>query len=231
MNLTEQDVCGIIGSIEEKKDVTPSIDITRIKTSGIYKIVNKVNNKYYVGRSKNIQKRFRGHVKLLNNNTHHNSHLQNSWNKHSNNDFEFTIVEEVPKELLMEVEQKYLDIAKTEQNKCYNLSFISDTVEITNETRSKISLSSKGNTYKRGWVTPTYIIELLSKKLKAYHKIIGPSGNPSYDNTKYHFVNKNTKECFIGTPYEMSMKHFLNRECILRLKRGFLKQHRGWVII
>jgi group I intron endonuclease len=231
MNLTEQGACGIIGSTEEKKDVTPLIDITRTKTSGIYKIVNKVNGKYYVGRSKNIQRRFRGHVGLLNRNIHHNNYLQYSWNKHSNNDFEFLIVEEIPKESLMESEQKYLDIAKGEQDKCYNLSFISDTVEITDETRLKISVSSKGNTYRRGCIIPNYTRELISKSLKIYHKKIGPSGNPAYNNTKYHFVNKNTKECFVGTPYEMSMKHSLNRTCVLRLKRGFLKQHKGWIIV
>jgi hypothetical protein len=48
-----------------------------MKISGIYKIINKINNKYYVGSSKHI-----------------NPHLQNAWNKYGQNNFDFVITEE-----------------------------------------------------------------------------------------------------------------------------------------
>ena len=52
-----------------------------ISTIGIYKIINKVNGKYYVGSSLNINKRWSVHKSALSKNKHHNDHLQNAWNK------------------------------------------------------------------------------------------------------------------------------------------------------
>ena len=42
---------------------------------GIYKIVNSINNKIYVGSAKNIKKRWSAHKSDLNKNKHHNKHL------------------------------------------------------------------------------------------------------------------------------------------------------------
>ena len=85
---------------------------TKRKVLGIYKIVNKVNGKYYVGSSNDIQLRWRKYKSDLNNQNHVNEHLQHSWNKYGSNNFEFSIVEELSKEKLMEVEQKHLDAGK-----------------------------------------------------------------------------------------------------------------------
>jgi hypothetical protein len=141
------------------------------------------------------------------------------------------IVELVPKEKLIEVEQKYLDIAKREKEKTYNLSFIANTIEITDEVRRKISLAGIGNTNSKGKIKSEDTRKLLSNKLKSYHKIAGPEKNPSYDKTPYHFFNEKTKETFTGTPYEMSKRFLLSRVCVLRLRKGFLKHHRGWTIL
>jgi len=63
-------------------------------SSGIYLIENLQNNKKYIGSSKNIEQRFRAHKSLLNRNKHSNNHLQNAWNKYSNNSFSFSIYKE-----------------------------------------------------------------------------------------------------------------------------------------
>ncbi len=115
-----------------------------MKISGIYKIINKINDKYYIGSSNNIYKRFNQHKLNLNKNIHKNSHLQWSWNKYGNNNFNFVIIEEIPQENLLLVEQKYLDIAKIEKNKCYNTSFIAGRIEMTDEIRKKLSKSHIG---------------------------------------------------------------------------------------
>lgn len=91
----------------------------------IYKIVNKFNEKYYVGSSKNFDKRSRSHKYSLKKRNHHNDYLQNAWNKYGSENFEFVIVEKFnnisERDLLIE-EQKWLDIAKTDP-KNYNLTF------------------------------------------------------------------------------------------------------------
>lgn len=92
--------------------------------AGIYKIINKTNGKYYVGSSNNIHKRWKRHVIKLIKNIHKNDYLQHAWNKYGENDFELVVAEKVLSPLmLLEIEQKYLDAAKTEQDKCYNLKF------------------------------------------------------------------------------------------------------------
>lgn len=101
----------------------PSTFTIKTKISGIYKIVNKINGKYYVGSSSDVFYRINyRHVKLLMENRHINSHLQNAWNKYGKNNFDFILVEEVSKPKLLQTEQKYLDLAKN-QNDSYNLSF------------------------------------------------------------------------------------------------------------
>lgn len=97
------------------------------KISGIYRIVNKTNGKYYIGSSDNItgvSGRWMEHINRLKANQHDNSYLQRAWNKYGETDFEFIIIEEVPKHELLIVEQRYLEQAKSEHHKqCYNLSF------------------------------------------------------------------------------------------------------------
>ena len=56
---------------------------------GTYKIFCIIDSKLYVGSSKNIEKRFRIHKSQLNNNTHHNIHLQRAWNKYGEHNFIF----------------------------------------------------------------------------------------------------------------------------------------------
>lgn len=116
------------------------------KISGIYKIVNKVNGKYYVGSSNDVCGKFGRwyeHRKKLINNTHVNEYLQNAWNKYGEFSFDFLIIEQCKTNQLLSIEQKYLDIAKNEKQKCYNLSFKSSVPEMNDQTKLKISIKMK----------------------------------------------------------------------------------------
>jgi len=65
------------------------------KKSGIYMITNIINDKKYIGQSRNLWKRIReGHVGKLRTNVHYNIHLQNAWNKYGEENFKFEIIEE-----------------------------------------------------------------------------------------------------------------------------------------
>jgi len=77
---------------------------------GIYRIKNLINGKCYYGSSKNIEKRWSIHKRELNNNIHINCKLQRAWNKYGENNFSFEIVEECNINILLETEQKYLDL-------------------------------------------------------------------------------------------------------------------------
>jgi group I intron endonuclease len=78
-------------------------------TQVIYKIINLVNDKFYVGSTTNKKVRFREHRKQLRGNRHHCKHLQAAWNKYGEEKFDFRVVEEVPDEkALHEVEDRWL---------------------------------------------------------------------------------------------------------------------------
>ena len=77
---------------------------------GIYRIKNLKNKKCYYGSSKNIEKRWRTHLNNLKNGKHHNVHLQRSWDKYGEDNFVFELVEECGETILLELEQKYLDL-------------------------------------------------------------------------------------------------------------------------
>jgi group I intron endonuclease len=75
----------------------------------IYKIVNLVNDKFYVGSTINKKVRFREHRKQLRGNRHHCKHLQAAWNKYGEEKFDFRVVEEVPDgQSLKDTEEQWL---------------------------------------------------------------------------------------------------------------------------
>jgi group I intron endonuclease len=80
--------------------------------SGVYKIENIKNKKVYIGSSKNILVRFSQHKKSLENNKHHSSKLQRSYNKSTDKSvFIFEILEIVKDEGdLKNREQYYIDL-------------------------------------------------------------------------------------------------------------------------
>lgn len=80
-----------------------------MKAAVIYKIINSVNNKFYVGSTNNQYERFRTHRTKLRNNKHHCSHLQSAWNKYGESVFIFHVIEVLSDiSLLQEAEDKWL---------------------------------------------------------------------------------------------------------------------------
>lgn len=101
--------------------------------SGIYKITNTVNNKYYIGSSVNIHKRWISHKCDLNKQRHPNKHLQYSFNKHGFDCFKFEVLEYCDRPLLKETEQKFLDMLYS-KDQCYNILKESYSVHGENHT-------------------------------------------------------------------------------------------------
>jgi len=93
------------------------------KISGVYKIVNTINGKMYIGSSIHINDRWKEHKRDLKNNKHHSKHLQRSFNKYGEDNFEFEIIEECEENETLIKEQHYLDLYKTyDKNKGYNIA-------------------------------------------------------------------------------------------------------------
>jgi len=89
--------------------------------SGIYKITNGVTDKVYIGSAIYIKNRWSTHLSLLRKNKHSNKYLQASWNKHTEVNFKFEVIENCEKELLLIREQFYIDLYDCVTPKGYNL--------------------------------------------------------------------------------------------------------------
>lgn len=84
------------------------------------------DGKAYIGSSKNIEKRWKQHLKSLRMQSHHNIFLQRSWNKYDEQTFELVVLEVTDK--LFEREQFWIDELKPE----YNLGSVGGGDNITN---------------------------------------------------------------------------------------------------
>ena len=114
--------------------------------SGIYKITNCVNNKVYIGKSVDIlNKRWPYHKALLNNGAHVNKHLQHSWNKYGEKNFDFSIIFECPQDELDKYEIYYIAVYKSYLSEYgYNKTYGGDGSIPTDETRAKMSIAHMG---------------------------------------------------------------------------------------
>ena len=89
--------------------------------SGVYIIINMEDGKVYIGSTNSFERRWDEHRKSLRQGSHSNPHLQSSWNKYSENAFEFGVLEYL-KDLgeLVQAEQFWMDIYREEGKELYN---------------------------------------------------------------------------------------------------------------
>src|SRR5690242_6450435 len=84
--------------------------------SGIYEIINTINGYRYIGSAVDINRRWRNHKSLLNQNQHPNIHLQRAWNKYGAESFQFKIIEQCFAFALINREQYWIDKIKPQYN-------------------------------------------------------------------------------------------------------------------
>jgi group I intron endonuclease len=114
--------------------------------SGVYCWYNTVNEKIYIGSSKDIEGRKLGHEKHLREGRHGNKHLQAAWNCYSEAVFLFVILLETDD--LIAQEQHYIDMMKaTDSEYGYNIcpiAYSTSGCTMSEESRAKISASLTG---------------------------------------------------------------------------------------
>lgn len=150
--------------------------------SGIYCITNTIDNKKYIGSSRDIGYRFKHHLYRLKNNRHTNIHLQNAVNKYGISNFTFSILEQCSKETLIEKEQFYIDQEPWQM--LYNKTKIaygggSDAVE-----KPLLLLDLSGNIVDR-FKSGTKLAKFLGRVTLSYPKI----NTPAIIKKKYRIVS------------------------------------------
>lgn len=116
---------------------------------GIYKITNKLNGKVYIGQANNIEQRIKRHKRELKNQYHHNWHLQQAWNKYGQDNFSFEIIEIIDNQTIRNEHEmhwiNYYNSSNYENG--YNNTLGGNSETPTEETKRKISQSSKGKVF------------------------------------------------------------------------------------
>lgn len=156
----------------------------------IYKIENNITFDFYIGSTVDFERRKYFHIYELKLNKHHSAILQNSWNKHGECNFKFTIIEQFTANDIDEVlsrEQYYIDNLKPRYNICqitgspygikhteksrHNMSVAHLGIKPTKEALIKRSLKQSGkNHWTYGKVRPDCTKEKISKGLNEYYK-------------------------------------------------------------
>ena len=115
---------------------------------GIYKIVNNINQKCYIGKSENIENRFKHHLNDLRKGCHYNKHLQRSFDRYGENNFTFELIEECSLNQLNDREIFWIAFYKRKFN-LYNICKGGEggrmPDEIIEANKIKISKANKGN--------------------------------------------------------------------------------------
>lgn len=113
---------------------------------GIYKIVNDVNGKIYIGQSININARWKDHVNSLRRGVSRCTLLQRAWNKYGEEHFYFEILELCSEDMLDAVEIKYINLYNScNVNVGYNIeSGGNQQKHLADETKRKIGDANRG---------------------------------------------------------------------------------------
>jgi group I intron endonuclease len=115
--------------------------------SGIYGIKNTLNNKVYVGSTKNFEKRKKQHFIALRKNNHWNIKLQRAYNKYTETVFEFFLLEFIPyeKDLIVQAEDRWIKTLNSKKEG-YNIADASFGDQLSNHPNRKeiIKKISKG---------------------------------------------------------------------------------------
>ncbi len=119
--------------------------------SGVYSITNTIDGKRNIGSTSDFYKRFfagNGHISLLRNNKHFNSHLQSAWNKYGEIAFKIELLELCPVQDLFKRELYFITkFGGIDSGLLYNLTMPdinSPCGHLSQLTKNKISQSNMG---------------------------------------------------------------------------------------
>lgn len=110
--------------------------------TGVYCIINKINNKIYVGQSKNLIKRKKEHFMSLEGGYHKNPHLQRAYDKYGKENFFFKLLMYCKNNELDFYEDFFIKVFdSTNRDKGYNiLAYATQNPSQSKEVQNKISL-------------------------------------------------------------------------------------------
>jgi len=179
-----------------------------MEKTGIYKIINPVNNKFYIGSASiSFRKRFSNHKRLLHLNKNPCKFIQRVYNKNPDVDLIFEILQVCSKEDCIKREQYYIDTLKPKYNLCkiagstlgmvktkeaIKKQFKAQRVYNDQEVISMFEMYNKGIKVKK-------ISKILNCKPNNVSCIINKPNKYKLVKEKYNLLIKNKKTTYNGT--------------------------------
>lgn len=152
-------------------------------TSCIYKITNLINNKIYIGKTDNPNRRWKKH--LLDSKKYKNRYLYRAMNKYGSGNFKFEIIhDDIPNSEIDYFEKKYISMLESKVPKGYNMTdggegsigrIMKESTKLKIIESNKGRVQSKDERKKRSIALEKYYSnpenrELMSKKTKGIPK-------------------------------------------------------------
>lgn len=194
----------------------------------IYAIVNTVNDKKCIGSTKNFKRRCIDHRSALRHKRHCNSHLQNAWNKHGEDNFQFIIIENCKLDELIEKEGYWIEKLQTHKREFgYNICRYPRASRLgckaRPETIEKMRISNGGKNHPN-WG------KKMSKKWIANMKraVTGIPKPNSGIKKKYLIINPNGIIIEICGLRKFCRENNLNQTAFFKVANGQQYEHRGW---
>ena len=216
---------------------------------GIYKITNTANGKVYIGQSTRLSRRLAEHQADLKNNSHHNRHLQNSYNKYGDV-FEVEIIEYCDDEPELDDLERYYIAYYDSMNpkKGYNKEDGGSLQKsLSEETKKKMSENSA-----RYWQGKHFSDEH-KRKLSKNHPDVSGENHPNWGKHRSEETRKRISEARNTTGfyrvyqqkdicckqgfrwcykyYENKKRKLISSTNLLKLKEKIENQNLPWVII
>ncbi len=113
-------------------------DLPEHLNTGIYEIRNIKNGRRYIGSAVNVSKRWREHLRQLEQGNHHSRFMQRCWNKNGGESFIFRVIKACKVDDLIAEEQKAIDSGRPEYNSAKTAGSMIGHIHST-ETRKKMS--------------------------------------------------------------------------------------------
>lgn len=193
---------------------------------GVYKISNIINDKVYIGSSKNVHTRLRTHRRELKNNVHHSRYLQRAFNKYGAANFLFEVIEYIKDENnLIPREQDYIDLFLSYiEDKGYNMEPIAGSskgVKRSDEFKAKLRAANLGK------IRPISTVE--SNRVAQTGLHVGEKNSAS---RTFIFKSPDGVEHTVkGGFYKFCKEHNLGKNNMIALHKGKRKEFKGWTLI
>lgn len=209
---------------------------------GVYMILNNVNNHRYVGSAaRSIANRWAEHRYALRNNKHRNQHLQNVWNKYSEQSFSFVVLENCDPKRVLDAEQTWYELFKSQELPLYNKrENVASQLGLKHSDDSKRKMSKS---IKARYENPEYKVRFKQAMIKSRSNPItlkksSDSMRKSWSSVEnrikrgvgfdFQFISNDGILCTTVNLSTLCGLYSLSISAMLKVHNGNLKHYKGW---